>query len=159
MKPKLAKLLTVGSCLVCTVVTGAQSTQRSELPARVPARNTCTLLADYGPVWLWVFEETETNGDRGWMLYVGKLARGEKKVITSGIDRVRYFFRTGKNDEMHGDVGAWCYKGNTNRVPGRPRRCSRGWRAPRQPERELEDESVAEVSCFDSVCAGLVSLF
>jgi len=67
-------------------------------------------------VWLWVFEETETNGDRGWM-YVGKFARGEKKVITSGTDRVRYFSSTGKNDEMHGDVGAWCYKGNTIRVP------------------------------------------
>jgi len=117
MKPKLTKLLSVCSCLVFTVVTGAQSTQRSEPPARKPARNTCTLLADYGPVWLWVFEETETNADRGWMLYDGKLARGEKKVITSGTDRVRYFFRTGKNEEMHGDVGAWCYRGNMIRVP------------------------------------------
>jgi hypothetical protein len=53
----------------------------------------------------------------GWMLYDGQLERGGKRVITSGTDRIRYRYKTAENEEMHGDIGAWCSKGNTISVP------------------------------------------
>ena len=109
-------------CSAFAIAPGAaQPAWRSEAQTHVTVTNTCTLLADGGPVWLWVFEETEGDGDGGRMLYEGRLARGEKKVIRPATDRVRYSFRTddraAENEEMHGNVGAWCYKGNTIRVP------------------------------------------
>jgi hypothetical protein len=33
--------------------------------------------------------------------------------MTSDTDRIRYAYKTGAADEMHGDIGAWCYKGKT----------------------------------------------
>jgi hypothetical protein len=66
---------------------------------------------------LWVFEELEPNSDHAAVVYGGKLERGRKQVITSGTDRIRYAYKTTADDKMHGNIGAWCYKGNTIRVP------------------------------------------
>jgi hypothetical protein len=108
-------LMTACFYLVFTAAPMAQmqSGQRLDQQARTPTANTCTIVADYGPLWLWVFEEFEGNGGGGLLLYDGKLERGGKKVITSGTDRVRYFFKTDGDQDMHGNVVAWCYKGNT----------------------------------------------
>lgn len=43
--------------------------------------------------------------------------QGGKRLIKSGTERIRYCFKTSENDEMHGNIGAWCYKGNIFRVP------------------------------------------
>jgi hypothetical protein len=119
MKTKLI-ILIVSCCFALTAAKAqAQSEQRvrpSEPRTRVSAP-TCTLFADSVPVWLWVFEELEENGDGAFIVYAGKLERGRKQSITSGTERIRYAYKTGEMDEMHGNVGAWCYKGNTVRVP------------------------------------------
>jgi hypothetical protein len=116
MKRKPITILAVCCCLAFTVAQSAQAksdqrVQRSELPL-----NRCTILADYGPVWVRVYEEL-VHGGMAWMIYDGKLDRGGKHLITSATERIRYGYRTGQNDEMHGNLGAWCYKGNTIRVP------------------------------------------
>ena len=117
------KLITLGICccfaLTAALKAQAQSEQRvrsSEPRTRVSVP-TCTLFADSVPVWLWVFEELEKNGDGAFMVYAGKLERGRKQSITSGTERIRYAYKTGEMDEMHDNLGAWCYKGNTVRVP------------------------------------------
>ena len=114
MKRKPVAILAVCCCLAFTVAQSSQSDQRferSELPL-----SRCTILADYGPVWVRVYEEL-VNGGMAWMVYDGKLDRGGKHLITSGTERIRYCFKTSENDEMHGNIGAWCYKGNIIRVP------------------------------------------
>jgi hypothetical protein len=107
-------LMTACCYLVFTAAPMAQAQSGQRLDQ--PTVNTCTIVADYGPLWLWVFEEFEGNGDGGLLLYDGKLERGGKKVITSGTDRVRYFFKIDEDQDMHGNVVASCYKGNTIRV-------------------------------------------
>lgn len=121
MKTKLITVLAALSCLALTHGLRAQTLsggQRSE-PRKSSNGSvyTCTLFADSVPVWLWIFEESEKDGEGAWMSFTGKLERGQKRVITSGTDRVRYSYKTTEHDEMHGDIGAWCYKGNTIRVP------------------------------------------
>ena len=122
MKRRLISILAGCCCLAFTAAqrTQAQSGQRvresgHQRPILAPSR--CTLVADSVPVWLWASEELERNGDGAFMLYDGKLERGGKQVITSGMDRIRYGYKTVGNDEMHGNIGAWCYKGNIIRVP------------------------------------------
>ena len=121
MKTKLISIVAIG-CLTSSGVPKAQNqsgqgVKAPEMRTRVLASNTCTLSADSEPVWLWVFEELEENGDLASMLYDGKLERGRKQLITSGTERIRYSFMTSEKDRMHGNIGAWCYKGNNVRVP------------------------------------------
>ena len=114
----VAQIAQTATCVVMRAQ--AQSGQRvrgSEHQTRVLAPSRCTLFADSVPVWLWVSEELERNGDGAFMLYDGKLERGGKQVITSGTDRIRYGYKNAGNDELHGNIGAWCYKGNIIRVP------------------------------------------
>jgi hypothetical protein len=118
MKTKLITVLAAFSCLALTNGLRAQTLsggQRSD--PRNGSVNTCTLFADSVPVWLWIFEESEEHGDGAWMTFAGKLERGQKRVITSGTDRIRYSYKTTEHEEMHDDIGAWCYRGNTIRVP------------------------------------------
>jgi hypothetical protein len=122
MKTKLIAILAVYCSLAFTAPrrAQAQSSQRvqgSEHQPRVLAPSRCTLFADSVPVWLWVYEELERNGDGAYMLHDGKLERGGKRIITSGTERIRYAYKTAENDEMHDNIGAGCYKGNTVRVP------------------------------------------
>ncbi len=122
MMRKQISIMTVCGCLTFTAAQRAQAqsgqrVQGSEHQTRVLAPSRCTLFADSVPVRLWVYEELERNGDGGSMLYDGKLERGGKQVITSGTDRIRYGYKTAGNDEMHGNIDAWCYKGNIIRVP------------------------------------------
>jgi len=122
MKRKLINILAVCCCLTFTAAQRAQAqsgqrVQGSEHQTRMLAPSRCTLFADSVPEWLWVYEELERKGDGGFMLYDGKLERGGKQVITSGTDRIRYGYKTAGNDEIHGNIGAWCYKGNIIRVP------------------------------------------
>jgi hypothetical protein len=119
MKTKMITLLAVCWCLTFIAPLKAQA-QSAEHLQRSEHRNhlcTCTLLADSKPVWLWVDEEPEANGGWALMRFAGKLERGGKWVLTSGTDRIRYSYKTAENDELHGNVGAWCYKGNTIKVP------------------------------------------
>jgi len=121
MKTKLITVLATFSCLALTDGLRAHTLyggQRSESrKSSIGSVHTCTLFADSVPVWLWIYEESEKDGDGAWMPFAGKLERGQKRVITSGTDRVRYSYKTTEHDEMHGDIGAWCNKGNTIRVP------------------------------------------
>jgi hypothetical protein len=113
------KLITLGVCC-CLALTAALKAQaqsenrvRSSEPRIRVSGPTCTLFADSVPVWLWVFEELEENGDVAFMVYAGKLERGRKQSITSGTERIRYAYKTSEMDQMHNNLGAWCYKGNT----------------------------------------------
>jgi hypothetical protein len=77
MKRKPITILAVCCCLAFTVAQSAQFDQRferSELPL-----SRCTILADYGPVWVRVYEEL-VNGGMAWMVYDGKLDRGGKHL-------------------------------------------------------------------------------
>ena len=115
MTTKLITILGV-CCLVFMAAQGAQAQSGQHVQRSEPPSSRCAILADYGPVWVRVYED-EGNGGMAWMLYDGKLERGGKQAITSGTERVRYCYKTAENDEMHGNVGVWCYKGKTIKVP------------------------------------------
>ena len=116
MKRKTITSLAVCCCLAFTTALSAQAQSDRRVQRFEPPSSRCTILADYGPVWVRVYEEL-VNGGVTWMVYDGKLDRGGKHVITSGTERIRYCYKTAENDEMHGNIGAWCYRGNTIRVP------------------------------------------
>ena len=116
MKRKLITILAVCYCLAFTAAQRAQAQSGQRVQRFEPPSSRCTILADYGPVWVRIYEE-EGHGGMAWMVYDGKLDRGGKHVITSGTERIRYYYKTAENDEMHGNIGAWCYKGNTIRAP------------------------------------------
>jgi hypothetical protein len=116
MKRKPNTSMAVCCYLAFTVAQSAQAQSGQRVQRSEPSSSRCTILADYGPVWVRVYEE-EGDGGKAWMVYDGKLDRGGKHVITSGTERIRYYYKTAENDEMHGNIGAWCCKGNTIRVP------------------------------------------
>lgn len=121
MRTKLVPVAALCCCLAFTISLGAQpqlghrdQTERRNFEL---SRYTCTLFADSVSVWLWVDEEPEEDASGPWLVFAGKLVRGAKRTIFSGTDRIRYSYKTSENDEMRGDIGASCYKGNTIRVP------------------------------------------
>jgi hypothetical protein len=114
MKRKL--ILAVCCCLAFTAAQGGQTQSGQYIQRSAPPSSRCTISADIEPVWVRVYEDVG-NGGLGWIVYDGKLDRGRKHVITSGTERIRYCYKTDENGEMHGNIGAWCYKGNTIKVP------------------------------------------
>jgi hypothetical protein len=116
MKRKLITILAVCCCLALTAARRGQAQSGQYIQRSEPPSSRCMISADIEPVWVRAYEEVG-NGGMGWIVYDGKLGGGRKHVITSGTERIRYCYKTAENDEMHGNIGAWCYKGNIIRVP------------------------------------------
>ncbi len=63
-----------------------------------------------------VWEEGR-DGKKGRFLGEYKLEKNASRAFTSETERLRYDYRIDSRDSFHGDVGAWCHRGDVVSVP------------------------------------------
>ena len=79
------------------------------LSSQVTAEDsTCWLKAPaQDDIWVIVYE-TNRDGDRGKIIWEGKIVAGEKKQIKSASGRIRYDYAREEGQPYEGDLGRFC---------------------------------------------------
>ena len=80
------------------------------LPASFAADNTCWLTAgSQDDVWVIVYDADE-EGDRGGVLFEGKIPAGGKIKVNSTDGHIRYKYKMNPNEGYVGDISTDCYQ-------------------------------------------------
>ena len=75
--------------------------------------NACIIMApDQNDVWVIIYD-TDGDGNRGKVIWQGKLAAGQKKEIVSSAGSIHYDFTLNPKDAYEGDVSEGCFQNNT----------------------------------------------
>ena len=75
--------------------------------------NTCLISApDQDDVWVIIYD-ADDDGNRGKVIFEGKIEAGKNISITSSVGKIRYAFALKKNDGYEGDVSVDCFQKNT----------------------------------------------
>lgn len=75
--------------------------------------NTCIIMApEQNDVWVIIFD-ADDDGNRGKILFKGKIAAGQQINITSSVGKIHYDFTLKPDDAYEGDVSRDCFQKNT----------------------------------------------
>ena len=72
--------------------------------------NTCYFMApDLNDVWVIVYEQDE-EGNRGKIIFNGKIPAGKSVRVTSSTGLIRYQFKSSSEEPYEGDLDRSCYQ-------------------------------------------------
>jgi hypothetical protein len=74
--------------------------------------NTCRLMASaQDDVWVIVYD-ADVDGNRGKIIWKGKIAAGQEIAVTSTDGHIRYNYTHDKDQPYEGDIAVGCYQGH-----------------------------------------------
>lgn len=75
--------------------------------------NTCRLVAPaQDDVWV-IVHDADADGNRGKIIWKGKIAAGQEIEVASTDGHIRYDFTHDKDQPYEGDIAAGCYQKNS----------------------------------------------
>mgnify|MGYP001817151670 CR=1 FL=1 len=80
------------------------------IPTPGAADNTCWLSAgSQEDIWVIVYD-SDVEGDRGDIIWQGKISAGEKIKVNTTDGHIRYQYKMNPNEGYEGDIEADCYQ-------------------------------------------------